>query len=431
MRQQYLFTTRTMLDLHPLSHYEALFRVIDFSPMETLVKKKGRIPFSPESLLKVIIYKNLKGLASLSEISRDLADNPSLCLSCGFDPLSSPPTVERFSSFLRTTPNDIFQQIRIALVKSLIRKKEISGKYLSIDGSNVPVSVKENNPKVNTSNRFDKTLPPKGDKQARLGVKIVYSFSKERKVSWFWGYKNFCISDSKGELPIWEVTRPANVSEPSLFVSLFRQVRQEFPFTIKGVLGDAIYDIGEIYDFIIHVLGAKPYIAHNPRAGREVKLSRKGNRVCLAGFEMVYWGKFQDRGKVRLKFVCPITHSKKFREKQPYCPWFHPRFLKGNGCVAYRRVPAHQRDGLRYRPGEFVKIYRLRTGTERIFSRLLTITMQNPSVRGLQAVSNHCTIAHITILAVALAAVESGQRDKIRFIKTFLPGLYTKLSRNS
>jgi len=32
---------------------------------------------------------------------------------------------------------------------------------------------------------------------------------------------------------------------------------------------------------------------------------------------MLYWGKFKDRGKVRKKFVCPITHSKKFAEQLP------------------------------------------------------------------------------------------------------------------
>ena len=36
------------------------------------------------------------------------------------------------------------------------------------------------------------------------------------------------------------------------------------------------------------------------------------------------------------------------------------------------------------------------------FSRLLAITMQRPTVIGLQATQNHCTIAHITVLLVAL-----------------------------
>jgi len=49
--------------------------------------------------------------------------------------------------------------------------------------------------------------------------------------------------------------------------------------------------------------------------------------------------------------------------------------------------------------------------------------MQNPSVRGLQAISNHCTIAHITVLLVALTAAKTGNKDKIRFVKSFLPNI--------
>jgi hypothetical protein len=49
--------------------------------------------------------------------------------------------------------------------------------------------------------------------------------------------------------------------------------------------------------------------------------------------------------------------------------------------------------------------------------------MQNPSVRGLRAISNHCTIAHITVLLVALAAARPGNKDKIHFVKSFLPNI--------
>jgi hypothetical protein len=49
--------------------------------------------------------------------------------------------------------------------------------------------------------------------------------------------------------------------------------------------------------------------------------------------------------------------------------------------------------------------------------------MQRPSVYGLNAVANHCTIAHITVSLVALTAAKIGQIDKVRFVKKFLPHL--------
>ena len=100
----------------------------------------------------------------------------------------------------------------------------------------------------------------------------------------------------------------------------------------------------------------------------------------------------------------------------------HPQFTKGTGCFAYTQVLSEDiRKQIAYGTPKFKKIYNLRSGSERIFSRLLDLCMQNPSVKGLNATANHFTIAHITVLLVALTAVKSGNQDKIRFVKKFLP----------
>ncbi|GAJ03727.1 unnamed protein product, partial [marine sediment metagenome] len=183
-------------------------------------------------------------------------------------------------------------------------------------------------------------------------------------------------------------------------------------------------DSAKVLNFIINDLKAKPYIARNLRREKDHKVSSTGNRICLAGFEMLYWGKYKEGNRTRLKFVCPIIHSKKFRKEHPFCPWMHPQFVKGTGCFAYTQVVSEDiRKQIAYGTPEFKKVYNLRSGCERIFSRLLDLCMQNPSIRGLRAVSNHCTIAHITVLLVALTAVKTGNKDKIRFVKSFLPNI--------
>jgi hypothetical protein len=103
----------------------------------------------------------------------------------------------------------------------------------------------------------------------------------------------------------------------------------------------------------------------------------------------------------------------------------HPKFINGNGCITYLRVDVDEsiRKNIDYGNQEFKKIYNLRTEAERIFSRLLTISMQEPTVKGLNATANVCTIAHITLLCVALTAVKTGQKDKIRFVKSLIPNL--------
>lgn len=45
--------------------------------------------------------------------------------------------------------------------------------------------------------------------------------------------------------------------------------------------------------------------------------------------------------------------------------------------------------------------------------------MQTSYVKGLNATANSCAIAHITVLLVALAAVKTGNEDKVRYIKSF------------
>ena len=46
--------------------------------------------------------------------------------------------------------------------------------------------------------------------------------------------------------------------------------------------------------------------------------------------------------------------------------------------------------------------------------------MKRPTIKGLRATANCCTVAHITVLAVAYFAYFVKEPDKISFIKSFL-----------
>jgi hypothetical protein len=273
--------------------------------------------------------------------------------------------------------------------------------------------------------RFDKTKPLKRDPEAKLGVMIHFKKPFQKEVQYFWGYRNHSITDCNSELPVWELTKPANVPDTSLFIPSLKKLLDHFNPQIQAVMADASYDSEENLNFVINDLHALPRIARNRRWEkiRKLNLSPSGGRICIAGFEMLYWGKFKDRGKVRKKFVCPITHSKKFAEQLPTCPWNHPSFQKGKGCVAYLRGDKEVRKQIDYGSQIFKEHYNKRTSSERAFSRLLTLCMQKPSVYGLNAVANHCTIAHITALLIALLAARMGQTDKVRFVKKFLPNI--------
>ena len=52
---------------------------------------------------------------------------------------------------------------------------------------------------------------------------------------------------------------------------------------------------------------------------------------------------------------------------------------------------------------------------------LLDLVMQQPTMRGLGAIRNHRTIAHISVLLVATAAHHLGHPDKLAFVRSFVP----------
>ncbi len=421
--QKLIFKAETVFNLKPLEKYEILFSFLDTPSLERLNSTTGRPPLGYESLLKALIYKNMKNISYFSDLVRMLRDHPDLALVFGFHPLKLP-QVENFSAFLADTDNDILQYVRNALVGKLIQSGEIKGSYLAFDSTNIPAKVKENNLKTSVKDRFKKNRRPKGDPQSRLGVMIHFPKPFQKEVRYFWSYRNFVLSDVLSELPLVEETRPANVVDSKIILPQLSRAKDQLGLEIGAVIADSVLDSAKVLSFIIRDLKAKPYIARNLRREKDLPVTKIGNRICLAGFEMLYWGKYREGKRTRTKFVCPIIHSRQFREEHPYCPWMHPQFVKGTGCFAYLQVVDEDiRKQINYGSKEFKKIYDMRSGSERIFSRLLELIMQNPNVRGLQAISNHCTIAHITVLLIALAAVKTGNKDKIRFVKSFLSAI--------
>ena len=95
---------------------------------------------------------------------------------------------------------------------------------------------------------------------------------------------------------------------------------------------------------------------------------------------------------------------------------------KGSGCYKNIRVDVDEtiRQNIDYGSESFKKDYNRRVSSERIFSRLLSLFMQKPTVKELRAIANLCTIAHITVLAVAYFASFVKEPKRIRFVKSFL-----------
>lgn len=419
INSELLFNTE---NIPPVFKYEKLFE--NLPELENCTAKTGRKPFDRNCLLRALIYKALRGLVYLSDLTFELNNNPSLSKVLGFNPLALAPSVERFSSFLRNTHNQEFKELHQQLVQDLINLNVISGRAIAIDSCPIVVLLRENNLKTSMANRFDKTKKPAGDPDARLGVMIHYPTPFKKKVQYFWGYRNHVVNDTDTELPIWEVTKPTNISEVKIAKSLIREAKNLFNLNIKVVTGDANYDAEHFLKFVIKELKALAIIPHNPRNEQPKGYQIKGDKViCEAGLTMYRKGKMRPKraGILYCQYTCPIIYDKNIRYQYITCPIFHPKFFDGKGCNALIRLDPSIRSEIDYGTEKFKELYKSRTSVERIFSRLLSVAMQNPTVRGYYANRNHATIAHIAVLLVAVTACKNDYKDKIRFVKSFVP----------
>ena len=108
--------------------------------------------------------------------------------------------------------------MRDSLVSKLIGLKEIKGTHLTFDSSNILAKAKENNLETSIKNRFSKTKRSKGDPESRLSIMVHFPKSFQKEIKYFWGYRNFVLSDALSELPILEETRAANVVDSKVII---------------------------------------------------------------------------------------------------------------------------------------------------------------------------------------------------------------------
>lgn len=66
-----------------LNHYNALFEHLDLSPIKELIPTTGRKPFSRQAICRALIYANLQGIRTLSELEAELSTNLAIAYKCG------------------------------------------------------------------------------------------------------------------------------------------------------------------------------------------------------------------------------------------------------------------------------------------------------------------------------------------------------------
>ena len=406
--------------LPPRIAYQKLF---GFLPPLPFSPGRGRPRTNPNALLRCFVYRCLRRLPTLSDLTFALAENPSLVEAVGFDPLKPLPSLERFSAWMRTTPNATLQRLRLTLVSQLLQTGAIRGETVALDSCPVPAPVRQNNLKTSVKDRFNKERFPPNDPQARLGVYRSYA-SPTRNIAYFWGYRNHVAVDYHSELPLTEQTHPANQHESRFAIPLLQSCAQQLSLPLRLVCADSAYNSEKILAFIFQQLAAQPVIAPNARYQPNPDFRVQGqNVICPANLEMAPRGRMTPKktGITYKQFSCPLYYRKTTLQRYLICPANHPKFFSQKGCNFLLRLHPSWRSRIDSSSSDFATHYKKRTSVERLFSRLLALVMQQPTVRGLGAIRNHCTIAHIAVLLVATAAHHLGHPDKLAFVRSFVP----------
>jgi hypothetical protein len=405
--------------------YGQLFQHLPAFPSPA-TSSRGRPEVSRDALLRALIYRALRRFTTLTDLIQAMRENASLLEAFGLDPLGPVPSVERFSDWLHSTSNDALQTIRIELVRCLFNEGAFKGRILALDSCPILSPVRENNLKTSVRDRFNKVRFPKADPTARLGVLASYARAESRKVIFFWGYRNHIIADTETELPLWEQTEPADRKDSPLAIPLLQALTSTIALPVEAVCADSGYDSEAILKFIVDHLHAQPVVAAHPRHQSNPEFRVQGPAViCPANLDMFHRGKMTPRrtGITYQQYSCPIHYDRIMKQRYLICPAAHPKFFKQKGCNYLLRVSPSIRSQIPYGSDTFRQLYRKRTAVERVFSRLLTIAMQDLPTRGLAAARNLCTVAHITVLLVALTAQRQKQADHLTFVRTFVPSL--------
>ena len=369
--------------------YDKLFSSLDFTLPRAATGRRG---FPKEAMVCAFIVMKCEGFSQITDLMDYLDNNRLIAHYCGFNIMEPLPSYWTYDRCLRQLDNTGLKSVMADLVRQLDELGIVDASFVGLDSTPVMANTKQNNPKSFAKNKFSKENHPKSDPDCALGVHSASNQHNERRYEFYWGYKSHVLVDCISGLPLYELTTQANIMDSTVAVDILAAANQILPYnTVKSVYeGEA-------------------FIPLNPRGTKASKTLSSGNPVCEAGLAMHKDGKTTDNGRTRQKFCCPFRQS-----KTGVCPCNHKNWNNGKknrGCVKYRIVPTDYRLSIDRSCLCFKRTYALRTECERYNSRFKSTGQERLWVRSGNSAANLNTLAHISALAVTLAAVLHGSHS--------------------
>ena len=414
-RQQIIQDIRLFTSQPVAKFYDSLFLNLDLSFVREY-PKTGRKGFSSHAMICAFIVMKCEGFPMITDLVDYLNNNLLIAHYCGFDISLPLPSYWTFDRFLKNFDHSILSYIMQSQVLSLAADGIIDTSFIGLDSTPVSANTSQNNPKSFLSNKFQPDNQPKADKDCKLGVHTASNQTNEKRYEFYWGYKSHVLVDCISGLPIYEMTTTAEVADSTVALDILAGTHAFLPVTECTFLADKGYDVKKIYNLVKELYYGECIIPLNKRNTKNPKLLPQGNPICEAGLAMWKDGKFSDRNRTRQKFCCPLKSS-----KDADCPCHHKNFYNGKkhrGCTRYITIPDDLRLSIDRNSRCFKSSYSLRTECERYNSRFKNTGQERMWVRNKSSVANLNTLAHISLLAVAIAAVTGNSGQSYRKLKS-------------
>ena len=421
-------------EVEELGDLERLKLVIDYLPDEELMQAledergNGRNDYPVRvvwnSMLAGIVFQH----KTTESLRRELMRNGQLRQVCGFDITLGVEGVPSASAYTRFLCNLMKHEKEVdgifnSLVRMLCDELPGFGEVLAIDGKALESYAR---PRRAES---EKPYDGRRDIDANFGVKTYKGKNKdgsvwEKTMSWF-GYKLHLIVDAVYELPVAFRVTQASRSEIKEARTLVDEMALRLPEIVDRCMyltGDKGYDDTKMTTKLWDEYRIKPVIdiRNAWRDGEETKLvtgrenvvyDYKGTVYCYSPedyrrCEMVPGGFEKDRDA--LKHLCPAKYYGVECRGKDACP-----------VKSGVRIPLHE-DRRVFTPvarpsAKWKKIYDKRTAVERVNSRIDRVFgFEDHCIRGLRKMNLRCSLALVTMLAMALGRIRTKQEHKLR-----------------
>ena len=383
--------------------YDKLFTHLDFTLPRAATGRRG---FPKEAMVCAFIVMKCEGFSQVTDLADYLDNNRLIAHYCGFNIMEPLPSYWTYDRFLKRLNNEDLKEVMAQQVKKLYDLGVVDASFIGLDSTPVAANTKQNNPKSFATDKFKPENHPKSDPDCALGVHSASNQHNEWRYEYYWGYKNHVLVDCISGLPLYELTTPANVVDSTVVEEILAATNSTLPLQECTFLGDKGYDVKAVYDLVKDIYNGEAVIPLNKRNTKNPDKLPAGRLLCSAGLAMHKDGKTFDNGRVRQKFCCPLRSS-----KSGCCPCGHKNWNNGKnrrGCTKYLTLPSDYRLFIDRESLPFERTYALRTECERYYSRFKASGQERLWVRNANSAANLNSLAHISALAVALAAVLSG-----------------------